>query len=158
MSSTYKTNNIQLNKWIESDIPKMEDFNSDNLVLDKTIGAHHSNTTIHITSEEREKWNKGYGLMTYTGTGKLTQKVQMNFGFDPTFCIVIATGTMPGLIDIENLVHYNYFGIATVGGSNAGLELSGSVLTVTSSSVMISKYEMRSYNEIGRSYLVIAFR
>lgn len=158
MASTYKTNALKLNKWVESDIPQMEDFNSDNDIVDRAVSAHVNDLSIHITDNERQKWNKGYGLQAYTGTGTGNQNITLNFGFDPTFCIVFSTNATPGIIDIPNTTHYNYFGIATIGGSNPGLSLSDNVLTVTSSSVMISKYEMRSYNELGKSYLIIGFR
>ncbi len=158
MASTYKTNALKLNEWVESDIPDMEDFNSDNAILENAISTHHSDADIHITSGERKKWNNVYGLKTYTGNGKSTQSIKLGFGFKPRFCIVFAVDSPPGVIDIANDTHYNYFGIASVSGSNSGLKLDGETLTVTSSSVMIAKYEMRSYNELSRTFLVIGFR
>ena len=40
MGSTNKTGDLELNQWIGSDVPKMEDFNRDNEILDKTISEH----------------------------------------------------------------------------------------------------------------------
>ena len=158
MASTYKTNELNLSKWVESDIPDMNDFNNDNAILENVISNHNSDISIHLTNEERQKWNSIYGLKVYTGDGKTTQSIKLNFGFRPSFCIVFAVDSPPGVVDIPNDTHYNYFGIASISGSNSGLSLSGETLTVTSSSVMVSKYEMRSYNEISRSYLIIGFR
>lgn len=158
MSSSYKTNNLKLNSWVGSDIPIMQDFNNDNEILDNTISNHTSNSVIHITDDERNKWNKPFALTSYVGDGKTNQAVALNVGFNPSFCIVMSANITPSVVDIANSVDYNYFGIATIGGSMAGLQINGSTLTVTSSAIAIAKYEMRSYNEIGRNYLVIAFR
>ena len=49
MSSTNKTTNLKLNDWVGTDVPQREDFNADNQRIDKAIGDHTGNTTVHIT-------------------------------------------------------------------------------------------------------------
>ena len=53
MSSTNKTTNLKLNDWVGTDVPQREDFNADNQRIDKAIGDHTGNTTVHITQAER---------------------------------------------------------------------------------------------------------
>lgn len=158
MSSTERTSKIGLNKWSSVDVPKMADFNSDNQIIDDVLGNHVNSIDMHLTNEERTAWNNPYGIEVYYGNGQVTQSINLNFSFEPTICVVFATNTLPGVVDIPNLVHYNYFGIATNRGSHSGLNLSGNVLTVTESATMIANYEKRSFNEIGKTYIVIAIR
>ena len=56
MSSTNKTTNLKLNDWVGTDVPQREDFNADNQRIDKAIGDHTGNTTVHITQAERDLW------------------------------------------------------------------------------------------------------
>lgn len=158
MSSTNKTRLIGLNNWDATDKPTRTDFNNDNTLVDTVLGNHINDTTKHITDEERVRWYNPYGIDVYYGDGKTSKTVALNFSFDPTICIVFATNTTPGIIDIPNSVHYNYLGIATNSGSMTGLTLSGSNLIVSESPSMYATYEKRSYNELGKTYIVIAIR
>ena len=53
MASTNKTTRLQLNSWVASDKPKMEDFNSDNAIIDQSLGTHIANTSIHVTAADK---------------------------------------------------------------------------------------------------------
>lgn len=53
MPSSNKTTYYNLNKWISTDKPIMSDFNSDNEILDSVINSHISNTSLHLTSDEK---------------------------------------------------------------------------------------------------------
>lgn len=45
MASTNKTETLGLNQWIGSDKPKMEDFNSDNRLIDTALAGHRADQT-----------------------------------------------------------------------------------------------------------------
>ncbi|HBA94158.1 MAG TPA: hypothetical protein DCZ02_06015 [Ruminococcaceae bacterium] len=158
MPSTNRTENLKLNQWVKSDIPLMQDFNSDNEIVDNAIYSHTSNDGIHMTQYEKECIAKPVDMCVYYGDGKASQAVELSFDFEPSICLVFSIGSPLGVVDIPNEVHYNYFGIATKNGSSVGLTLSAKTLTVVQSPQMINKYEMRSYNEIAKSYLVVGFR
>lgn len=158
MSSTNKTRNYGLNKWIGSDIPKMADFNQDNEVLDGVIGEHCSDRAVHISDEERARWNEFMDFHVYYGNGSSTQVVRLDIGFEPRMCIVIGNENLPGITDFGNEAHYNYFGIVTTAGGNAGLALNGKSLTVMQSTVALAGSEYRQYNQKGQGYIVIAIR
>ena len=49
MSSTNKTYYMGLNSWVGADVPKMEDFNADNELLDALISEHFNDDAIHVT-------------------------------------------------------------------------------------------------------------
>lgn len=158
MSSTNKTESYSLNQWTLSDIPTMEDFNSDNETVDRVLSKHIEDSVIHLTEEEKQSVIRPIEMCTYHGDGKSTRDVELSFSFNPSLCLVLVVGAPLGIIDIPNQVHYNYFGIATKAGGSVGLTLSGKTLSVVQSTTLINKYEMRSYNELGRGYLVIGFR
>ena len=157
MSSTNKTEELELNQWIGSDILKMEDFNRDNEIIDKTLGEHIWDVSKHVTAEQKKVWSNPLGCASYIGDGSDSRSVTLNMGFEPSVCFVFATNNAVGLTDFTNSVHYNYFGIATVNGSTYGLSLDGNVLDVKNAAT-IAKFEMTNFNQVGKSYLVIGFR
>ena len=53
MASTNKTETLGLNQWIGSDKPKMEDFNSDNRLIDTALAGHRADQTVHVSAQER---------------------------------------------------------------------------------------------------------
>ncbi len=158
MSSTNKTPNLELNNWVGSDIPKREDFNEDNNILDWTIGSHLDNTTMHTTAAEKTKINSPFVITAYTGNGSSSRQITITSEFEPKWGLVFKTGYTPQIMDIDNRTEYNYFGIFTQNGSNIGLSLSGKKLTVQQSATSVLGNEIRSYNENGSSYIIIAFR
>lgn len=157
MSSTNKTEELGLNQWIGSDIPKMDDFNSDNAKIDKTVGDHIGDSSIHVTAQQKKVWSNPIGCLSYIGDGSSNRSLKLNMGFEPSVCLVFAVNYAVGLTDFANNTHYNFFGIATINGSTYGLNLDGNVLEVVSGS-LTALYEMSNFNQVGKSYLVIGFR
>lgn len=158
MSSSYKTDNIHLNKWVDSDIPEMLDFNMDNEIIDQAINNHISNNVSHVSQSDRNRWDKLIHFQPYFGNGSATQAVTLTCDFAPRMCIVFASSSLPGITDFTNKSHYNYFGIATTSGSTMGLTLNNKVLTAAQSSIAVASTEFRQYNEKGASYIIVAFR
>ena len=158
MSSTNKTPGIELNSWVGSDIPKMADFNEDNNIIDYEITSHKSNTDIHTTAADKAAWNQPYVIMTYTGNGNTSRSIKVTNDFEPSWGMIFKISYTPSVVDIDNRTEYNYFGVFTTNGANAGLSLSGKYLTVQQSSVAVFGSELKSYNENGSAYMVIAFR
>lgn len=158
MSSTNKTKALGLNKWIDSDKPKMADFNQDNEIIDGVISEHLMDDIAHITSDERDQWNNYMHLQVYFGQGSGTQKVQLACDYDPRVCLVFGINYPMGAIDFANNAHYNYFGIATHEGSMFGLSLEGKTLSVTKSTVATLTNEYTQFNQKSVIYIVIALR
>ena len=158
MSSTNNTNFLGLSQWIKSDIPTMEDFNSDNETIDSILGEHIRDVDSHLEPNQVEKIAKPFAKFIYYGDGAEKRSINLGFDFDPKICFLITIGAPIGVIDIPNDTHYNYFGIVTPEGSTDGLSLSGKTLSVIQGGPMVARYEMRNYNEKGRSYMVIGFR
>lgn len=158
MSSTYKTDNYNFNKWIGSDIPEMEDFNHDNALVDSLIAGHNNNANIHVSDYDRSTWNNQMHIQVYAGDGSASRVVQLESPFEPRACFVFANNNLVGISDFSNFAHYNYFGIATTSGSTNGLGLSGRSLSVVQSNTAINNSEYRFFNDRNLMYIVIAIR
>lgn len=93
MPSSGKTPNIGLNLWSGSDSPKMEDFNSDNTIIDSAIKA--------LQDQGGGGGSGGLNLVlgSYIGDGEDTKIVQWKS--KPKFWVVFASGR-PVCATIEN--------------------------------------------------------
>lgn len=159
MSSTNKTNSLGLNSWVGSDIPQREDFNTDNILIDKAISDHTSNADIHVKKTDKDRWNAPYVIKSYYGNGETSRTIDLGLSFTPAWGIVIGTSVFPSMIDFTNKSKYNYFGIVSRFGSTAGMTFnSDGNLRVVQSSTSVSQADYRCFNESGIAYLVIIFR
>ncbi|MBQ9517429.1 MAG: hypothetical protein IJR60_05075 [Eubacterium sp.] len=158
MSSTNKTPYLELNNWVGSDIPKRTDFNEDNNIIDLAISRHVEDTDAHTTTAEKSKINQPFVVVPYTGNGSSSRQITITNDFEPKWGIVFKVSYTPSIMDIDNRTEYNYFGVFTNVGSNIGLSLSGKKLTVQQSATSVLGNEIRSYNENGSAYVIIAFR
>ena len=53
MSSSAKTEKMGLNQWQGTDIPKRNDFNTDNQKIEDFVTTHTENTVLHTTQAEK---------------------------------------------------------------------------------------------------------
>lgn len=159
MSSSKKTTNLKLNQWLETDIPERKDFVSDNEIIDKKIGRHLTDTELHVTSSEKEQWNQFYYKFSFIGDDVSPKTIETECPFIPTWGIIMANTLPPSVVDTASDSNYNYFGIFTNTGSNAGLSIvGGNNLRVYQSSSPVQRSEYRNYNQAGVVYTVIMFR
>lgn len=158
MSSTNKTQNLGLNSWIGADVPKREDFNNDNTILDSVISEHKSDAVSHITASERDAWNNVYAFYTYYGDGKATRSIELDIPFRPKWGILFSANMPLSVVDVENKVNYNYFTVFSTIGSSIGAKIENKTLTVMQSTSPVMNTEYRNFNEIGGIYIVILFR
>lgn len=131
MASTNKTEHLSLNQWVLTDKPRMDDFNSDNQKLDQAVGEHTADTTLHITSSERSKWNGAPKLAvgTYVGNNALTRTISV--GFTPKFCAVFAQDEMPVDPVNEDGIGEVFAAFACTGTGSLGLAVASGGFTVT---------------------------
>lgn len=158
MSSTNKTQNLGLNSWIGADVPKREDFNNDNTIIDSVITAHKTDAVLHITADERAAWNNGYALYTYYGDGTATRAIQLDIPFQPKWGILFAANMPLSVVDVENKVNYNYFTIFSTVGASIGAKIENKTLTVMQSTAPVMNTEFRNFNEAGTVYIAVVFR
>ncbi|MDE6111587.1 MAG: hypothetical protein K2F65_06705 [Eubacterium sp.] len=159
MSSAQKTDFLSLNKWISTDIPKREDFNYDNSTIDNAFKTHTNDMEKHISSAERSEWSEPHFIGFYYGNGSSTIRViDTECSFDPSFAIVFAGGSPPGVTDFTSKLHRNRFAFLTKRSSNTGISLSGKNIVLASSGTTAESSETIEYNRSGGLYCYILFR
>ena len=76
MSSTNKTEYLMLNQWLGSDRPQRIDFVDDNRIIDDAIKIHFSDTSKHLSNEQRDKLNQPYVMVSYSGSGESSKVIE----------------------------------------------------------------------------------
>lgn len=160
MSSTNKTPNLKLNSWIGSDKPKRSDFNADNEIIDNVVSSHIGNADMHITSQERDKWNTFIDVGVYFGDGLNEKKITFNSSFEISCVIIFANNRPSSIVRFTNNKKYNYFAFACHQGGTLGVKLAddGKSMTVRQDVTAQIYDEVSSLNELGVSYTYILIR
>ena len=158
MSSSNKTDFLELNNWKSSDIPKMEDFNSDNEIVDNALAENFNDGVFHITEEEREKWNSPFYFNTYFGNGAVERTVITDCPFKPSLAIVFAIGTAPSITNFNSKLVQNYVAFASPRGGTIGVLISGENLIIKQPATPMIADEFSSMNNVGYTYLYALFR
>ncbi len=156
MSSTYKTEHLQLNSWEASDRPVRNDFNSDNLIIDQVLGEHVENEGIHLTTTEKARVSRPRTLVGYAGNGNSEQLVTLPVTASAVF---VYREDMPlSVYDSAEDCTKVYAAFAFYGGgATSGLRLTGTGLTVYQGLTGDSSVEL-CLNEKDGQYKVIVLR
>ena len=122
--------------------------------LDKDLicGSHVRNDIIHVTGDDKKKWNEQFIVGSYFGTGASSQSVDV--GFRPAFVMVYVPGMPTVRVNFETATVKNYFGIAS-GDDATGITLTQNGFRTQSGTVGGAT---NSLNEMGTMYNYIAFR
>ena len=158
MPSSNKTTNYNLNKWIGTDKPIMEDFNSDNEILDSIIGEHILNSTLHLTTEEKSLVSNPYIISLVAGDGGASK--ERSFSFKPKLVIYCLRGAP--FIKYDSTNNYNIinagFALGNYLGGSEGMELYESKLTVSQTQTGSPGENFINLNAASGQYLYIAFK
>lgn len=152
MPSTNKTPNFNLNQWRETDKPTRSDFVSDNSIIDAVLGAHTSDTSIHLTAIEKLRVSSPFLLKLIQGTGESSRSV--GIGFEPELVICFALD-MPPMQTVSGVETVNC-GIAVRNyGGSGGCEISNTTVLLTQGTVGGVRYNL---NNDDVQYVIVAFR
>lgn len=123
--------------------------------LDKELlcGSHIRNDTIHVTAEDKEKWNEPSAIGFYLGNGSSSRSVKV--GFAPQLIILMAAGKPPMTIDFTNSTAKNYFAMANPSTNSLGIELTSTGFKLSNSSLGSVTADL---NSAGVSYIYIAYK
>lgn len=152
MPSTFKTNTLGLNSWIETDKPTRSDFVSDNVIIDSTLGGHIGNSSLHLTNEEKLRVTSPYTVKLLQGTGESTRTIALDY--EPSIVIVFAADTPP-MVDISGSSSVCRGIAVTNYSSSGGLYLNGSEVTLCQGEHDGVNYNLNN-NEY--QYVLIVFR
>lgn len=123
--------------------------------LDKELlcGSHIRNSTIHVTAEDKEKWNEPFTIGFYVGNGSSSRSIRV--GFSPALVILMAAGKPPVTIDFTKSTAKNYFAMAAPSTNSLGIEMTSTGFKLSNSS---SDGVTADLNSAGVSYIYIAYK
>lgn len=161
MSSTNKTTNLNLNSWVSTDKPKMQDFIYDNNIIDSVVSTHIADTNSHLTSALLAKINTPFTCSNYIGNGNSSRTISLTFA--PKFVIVFCCSMPFNMYDSES--EYTEITSAFLASSNSdpysspGGYISGNGFIVYQMPDGQDQQGMHySLNLSGESYAYIAFK
>lgn len=154
MPSSSKTATLGLNQWVGTDIPKMEDYNNDNLALERLVGAHLTDETLHLNSELKNWLTARFASGGYEGNDANPRTIEL--GFRPTLVLVFA-------LDQPVAYHqsggnYIFSAVICPEGGTVGSEMTETGFTVYDASVMPPTGIAPKLNSSGTSYRYFAIR
>lgn len=123
--------------------------------LDKELlcGSHIRNDEIHVTAEDKIKWNAPFNTGFYIGTGSGTRTITT--GFQPQLIFLMASGKPAVSVDFTKSTCKSYMAMANANESSLGI-------TVTSTGFKVSNTTSGNvtadYNSAGISYAYIAYK
>ena len=156
MASTSFTENLGLCAWNASDRPKRIDFVNDNQTIDKKLGEHLLDTTIHLTEKEKELVLNPYTVMSYAGTGARQKTFTLDGEY--TFAIIFQK-FYPPMEVVDGITTKLRF--ALVGrefGSSSDVELTSNSIIVKQDEVANEDGIINCFNEEEGQYVAILFR
>lgn len=154
MATSRYTTNLHLSAWEESDRPKRADFVSDNEIIDRELGGHLADDTVHLTAAEKQKIDEPYVCIAYAGSGESTRTLTV--GFTPKIAIVYKRGVPP--VTVSSGVTVVNSAAAYYGhGGSAGIAISSQGVAVQQASSATDGVR-NNLNESGSQYALIAFR
>ncbi len=160
MSSTNKTKNLGLNSWIGSDKPKRIDFNTDNEIIDQVVSGHNQDTSLHISDDERERWNNYMFTGMYYGNGTTQRVITTSCPFEARIGFVFANSRTMSIVRFSESKNNNYFGIFGFLANSLGIKLNDDCksFTVNQSASAMTSGEYANFNESGVAYHYVMFR
>lgn len=122
--------------------------------LDKELlcGSHIRNEGIHVTLDDKQRWNEAFVTGAYFGDGSTSQTVTL--GFEPSFVIVFVPGFPAVRINYTAATSKTYFAVGT-SMTTSGVVMTDKGFRTTSGT---SGGSTLALNEMGISYCYIAFR
>ncbi len=155
MSSSEKTDYLQLNAWLGTDRPQRIDFVDDNQRIDEAIRTHVLDSAKHCTTEEKNKLENPYVMQSYGGTGTATKTITLTI--EPRFIIVFMKNSAPMETDSSGNILVNQCFTAKSNGGMGGAVISGSEITVNQSQTATNGL-MYNLNKLNGQYCIVAFR
>lgn len=117
--------------------------------------SHLNDSSIHITPEERNKWDTSITIGSYFGTDSSSRSFDL--GFQPKAVLVAATAMPLHYTDTSGASHC-LSAIATQNGSSAGLEITSSGFKIIQGTSQNYANTYTRLNKLNLDYTYIAFK
>ncbi len=155
MSSTSYTPNLGLCAWEGSDRPKRTDFLNDNAVIDKKLGEHLLDVSIHVTPEEKQLYANPYKVVSYVGDGASSKSISLTESY--SFAIVFQKYYPAVTIDSSNNTVSHFAIVGRLFGSSSSMVMNSSSITVKQDSAATDGV-INNFNEDGGQYVMLLFK
>ena len=155
MSSSEKTEYLNLNAWLGTDRPQRIDFVDDNTIIDTAIKNHVQNATMHCTSTEKAKIDNPYTAISYVGTGDETNVI--TFAFTPKMVLVFQKDVPPIQTDSSGNILINKSVVVKSHGGIGGVIINGYDVTVTQSTTAEDGV-IYNLNKLKGQYCIVGFK
>lgn len=155
MAATSYTENLGLCAWQSSDRPKRIDFVNDNNIIDEKLGNHIVNSSIHVSADEKHRYENPYTVFTYSGDGAATKTFELDDSYK--FAIVFQKFYPPVEIDANNNVITRFAIVGRAFGSNAEITLKTQSIVVTQDSQPTDGV-INNFNESQGQYVMLLFK
>ncbi len=123
--------------------------------LDKELlcGSHLRNGDVHVTTEDKAKWNNPFFVGTYFGTGSTTRTIEI--GFKPRMIILFCSDCAPFEINFGTQKIFMNFAFASGNYCTQGLSLTTNGFKVNKSTF---NNGTTSFNDAGMVYCYAAMK
>ncbi len=155
MSSTSYTPNLGLCAWKSSDRPKRMDFVNDNAIIDEKLGEHLSDMGIHVTTEEKQRYENPYTVFSYVGDGAATKKFTLSDSY--SFALVFQKYYPPVEIDSNNNAVAHFAIVGRTIGSTSTMTMNSTSVTVVQDSTATDGVK-NNFNESEGQYVMLLFK
>lgn len=155
MATTSYTQNLGLCAWNAGDRPKRIDFVTDNNIIDEVLGEHVNNSSIHVTEEEKTRFENPYTVYTYLGDGAANKTIELTDEY--TFAIVFQKFYPTVEIDSNQNIISHFAVVGRSFGSSANITLSKQSLVVTQDTVATDGV-INNFNEAEGQYVALLFK
>ncbi len=155
MSSTSYTPNLGLCAWEGSDRPKRTDFLNDNAVIDKKLGEHLLDVSIHVTPEEKQLYANPYKVVSYVGDGASSKSISLTESY--SFAIVFQKYYPAVTIDSSNNTVSHFAIVGRLFGSSSSMVMNSTSITVKQDRTATDGV-INNFNEDGGQYVMLLFK
>ena len=156
MPSTNKTPFLGLNKWQGTDKPKMNDFNTDNQLIDAAVQQHTQRTDLHLTQQEKAFLQQPMIVGSYVGNGENSRVISL--GFQPKFVLVFADSYPLTYWDMGQNDNNTYCVMATPVCGTIGIDMTESGFKLYHTNAGASSFAASRMNQLNLKYSYIAMR
>lgn len=154
MATANKTSNLGLCAWLGTDKPSRIDFVEDNEKIDTAINDHVSDTSVHLSTSDRQKLTEPYVTKYYSGDGASSRTIAI--GFSPKVVFVFKKNSGTVTLSGSNLLINTGMSIVS-NGSTGGVSISGTNIIVKQTTTAVDG-AIYNLNLNGGQYGIIAFR
>ncbi len=117
--------------------------------------SHLNDSSIHVTTDEKEKWNSSITIGSYFGTDASSRSIKL--GFQPK-AVLVAAASLPLVYSDTSNASHCMSAIATQNSSSAGLEITSDGFKIIQGTSQNYANTYTRLNKLNVNYIYIALK